>query len=105
MTEAEKELVFSKTMTSTVEGKYIRDIVDEYLQSEGYKGGFKRQKTKRKQTSKLSRSQSNMNATKSQIAEQKADASRVSLYEQEIRRVREESFQKLKKALRYTEQE
>ncbi len=35
MTEAEKELVFSKTMTSTIEGKYIRDIVDEYLKGEG----------------------------------------------------------------------
>jgi len=27
MTEAEKELVFSKTMTNTLEGRYIRDII------------------------------------------------------------------------------
>ena len=33
MTEAEKELIFSKTMTSTVEGKFIRDIIKDYLDS------------------------------------------------------------------------
>ena len=31
LTEAEKELVFSKTMTNTVEGRYIRDIIQETL--------------------------------------------------------------------------
>ena len=33
MTEAEKELIFSKTMTDTLEGKYIRDIIQDYFQS------------------------------------------------------------------------
>ena len=35
MTEAEKELIFSNTMTSTVEGKFIRDIIKDYLDSQG----------------------------------------------------------------------
>lgn len=34
MTEAEKELVFSKTMTNTLEGKYIRDIIQDYFDSQ-----------------------------------------------------------------------
>jgi len=32
MSEAEKELVFSKTMANTVEGRYIRDIVRDFLE-------------------------------------------------------------------------
>ena len=33
MTEAEKELVFSKTMSGTLEGRLIRDIIKDYLDS------------------------------------------------------------------------
>lgn len=33
MSNAEKELVFSKTMCSTLEGKTVRDIIGEFLSS------------------------------------------------------------------------
>jgi len=32
MTEAEKELVFSSTLQNTLEGRYVRDILEDYLE-------------------------------------------------------------------------
>ena len=33
LSQEEKELVFSKTLTSTLEGRLIRDIIKDYLDS------------------------------------------------------------------------
>ena len=36
MTEAEKELIFSKTMFRTIEGRNIRDIIVRYYVKQGF---------------------------------------------------------------------
>ena len=36
MTEAEKELIFSKTMCRTVEGRNVRDIIVQYYVKQGF---------------------------------------------------------------------
>ena len=34
MTEAEKELVFSKTLAGTYQGRRVRDIIQEFFESQ-----------------------------------------------------------------------
>ena len=114
MTEAEKELVFSKTMTNTLEGKYIRDIIQEYFKQMEKNQSLAQQMARAgmstdPQPSKKSKTnKSSMNESGTLAADQAGTTDltdKMSLYDQNQRKIRDDAFQKLKNAIHFKESE
>ena len=118
MTEGEKELIFSKTMTNTVEGSYIRDVIQDYFdsqeQNQSKMAGFLQQQETLSKKSKVNKSGSNFNSashdkespTMSQDPAANIEITdKATLYEMNQRKIRDEAFQKLKAAIHWKEAE
>ena len=105
MTEGEKELIFSKTMTNTVEGSYIRDVIQDYFESQEKNkskmaGLLLKQETLSKNSKvKESPPSSHEPAANVEITD------KATLYEMNQRKIRDEAFQKLKAAIHWKEAE
>ena len=118
LTEAEKELIFSKTLTNTLEGRIVKDIIQEFLNETAYLNvspiGMSR-KMRRENTVELKLAktkaalfggnQSGEVTLNDKGMTEEEKEQKLSLIEQERKRVRDNGLEKLKKALNYTNEE